>query len=46
MSDAQHTRQRPRRKHAQRTAIVFLGLTVEEDLEVVVDRVRSVTVVA
>jgi hypothetical protein len=46
MSDAQHTRQRPRRKHAQRTAIVFFGLTVEEYLEVVVDRVRYVTVVA
>ena len=46
MSDAQHTRQRLRRKHAQRTAIVFFGLTVEEYLEVVVDRVRYVTVVA
>jgi hypothetical protein len=46
MSDAQHPRQRPRRTHAQRTAIVFFGLTVEESLEVAVDRVRDVAVVA
>ena len=46
MSEAQHTRHRPPRNHAQRTAIVFFGLTVQEYLEVAADRVRYVALVA
>jgi len=46
MSDAKHTRNRPRGKHERRTAIVFFGLTVQAYLQVVTDRVHYVAVVA
>jgi hypothetical protein len=46
MSDTQDTRTRPRRKHAHRTAIVFFGLTVQEYLQVAMDRVHYMAVVA
>src|SRR5215831_1507008 len=46
MSDARDTRTRVRRTHAHRTAIVFFGLTVQEYLQVAVDRVHYMAVVA
>jgi hypothetical protein len=45
MSTAQHTRNRPPGKHEPRTAIVVFGLTVQEYLQVVTDRVHSMAVV-